>query len=642
MNQGVPSAGDRTFRCALALEPGRKDGLQLLYAGRLGAGRFEEASTFARRALAIDPQSADDWCNLGQILVQAGRRTEAERCFAAALVLDPQFGEVFHKLGVNLHALGRFQEAVSSYDRALALTPGNPELPMLQLSALLTLGPERGNARRFERLAAGRETSAEALLIRGCALDALRRQAGALVAFAKSLVLDPGNTDAWFNRGTALFKSGRAEEAVVSGRRSIAIKPAFAIAHTSLIFWADFLPELDFAAQQAERRKWAEIQRRNVPLPPRHANTRDPERPLRIGYVSSDFVAHSAAAIFGAIFHRHDRTRFELFLYSGVVHEDSTTQALRALSAGWRSTLAHSPDSLARQIRSDRIDILVDLSGHTGGNHLLTFLRKPAPVQVTAWGYSTGTGLSEIDYFFTDAVMVPEEERRFFAETVYDLPSVLTVPAPDDIPDVSPLPAETAGHVVFGCFNRASKIGPAAVGAWARILTRAPGARLFLKDRAFDQDDACRSFRNAFAARGVDPDRLEFEGTTSRTAHMIAHRRIDIALDPFPANGGVTTCEALMMGVPAVALVGQSAGGRLAASVMTAIGLPDWIGPDVDGYVEIAVAWSCRIGALSELRRMLRRRYLASPLGDADAYTRAVEAAYRDMWRRWCKKGLPS
>ena len=639
MNQSVPSAGDRTFRCALALEPGRKDGLQLLYAGRLGAGRFEEASTFARRALAIDPQSADDWCNLGQILVQAGRRTEAERSFAAALVLDPQFGEVFHKLGVNLHALGRFQEAVSSYDRALALTPGNPELPMLQLSALLTLGPERGNARRFERLAAGRGTSAEALLIRGCALDALRRQADALVAFAKALVLDPGSTDAWFNRGTALFKSGRAEEAVVSGRRSIAINPEFAIAHTSLIFWTDFLPELDFAAQQADRRKWATIQRRNVPRPPPHANTRDPERPLRIGYASSDFVAHSAAAIFGAIFQRHDRKRFELFVYSGVIHEDGNTEVLRALSTGWRSTLGFSPDALAAQIRVDGVDILVDLSGHTGGNHLLSFLRKPAPVQVTAWGYACGTGLPEIDYFFADAVVVPADARRFFAEAVYDLPAVVTVPLIDEVPEVAALPTEAAGHVTFGCFNRATKIGPATIDAWARILVRAPDARLFLKDRAFDKDEARRQFRDAFAGRGVDPDRLEFEGTTARTVHLLEHRRVDIALDPFPANGGVTTCEALIMGVPVVALLGHNAVSRIAASLLTAVGLPDWIATDVDAYVELAVAWSCRVEALSDLRRALRRRYLVSPVGDADLYTRAVEAAYRDMWRRWCEKG---
>lgn len=639
MNQGVPSAGDRTLRCALALEPGRKDALQLLYAGRLGAARFEEASTFARRALAIDPQSADDWCNLGQILVQAGRRTEAERCFAAALVLDPQFGEVFHKLGVNRHALGRFQEAVVSYDRAFALAPGNPELPMLQLSALLTLGPERGNAWRFERLAAGRETSAEALLIRGCALDALRRQADALVAFAKSLVLDPGNTDAWFNRGTALFKSGLERAAVVSGRRSIAINPTFAIAHTSLIFWADFLPELDFAAQQAERRRWAEIQRRNVPLPPPHANTREPERPLRLGYVSSDFVAHSAAAIFGAIFQRHDRKNFELFIYSGVVHEDRNTEALRALSTGWRSTLGLSPDALAAQVRADGVDILVDLSGHTGGNHLLAFLRKPAPVQVTAWGYACGTGLTEIDYFLADAVVVPDEARRFFAETVYDLPAVVMVPLIGDVPALDLPPAEAAGHVVFGCFNRATKIGPATVDAWARILIRAPDARLFLKDRAFDKEEARRQFREAFAGRGVDPVRLDFAGTTARTVHLLEHRRVDIALDPFPANGGVTTCEAFLMGVPVVALLGQNAVSRIAASLLTAVGLQDWIATDVDAYVELAVAWSRRIEALSDLRRTLRRRYLASPVGDADLYTRAVEAAYRDMWRRWCAMG---
>lgn len=632
------ASGEANIRRSLALEPDRRDAMRGLYIAGLRAGRPEEALTFVRRAVAIDPGSPDDWCNHGQILVEAGRRPEAERSFVTALALDPRFGDVFHKLGVNHHALGRFQKAIVSYDRALTIDAGNAELPMLRLSALLTVGPDHGNAVRFERLAAGRGTSAESWLIGGCALDGLGRHEEALAALAKALALDPGNADAWFNRGVALFKLGRAAQSVVSGRRSIAIRPEFGVAHTSLIFWADFLPGLDFAAQQSERRKWAEIQRRTVPKPAPHANTRDPERPLRLGYVSSDFIAHSAATIFGAILQRHDRARFDLFLYSGVVHEDRNTEALRALSTGWRSTLAHSPDTLADQIRADRIDILVDLSSHTAGNQLLTFLRKPAPVQVTAWGYGTGTGLSEIDYFFADPVVVPRDARRHFAETVYDLPSVITVAPPDDLPDVSPAPATAAGHVVFGCFNRATKIGPATLDAWARILSHVPRARLFLKDRAFDHGDARQRFRDTFAARGVDPGRLDFVGTTSRVVHLADHRRIDIALDPFPNNGGVTTCEALMMGVPVVALLGSCTVSRVAASLLSALGLQDWIGADADGYVETAVAWSQRIEALAELRDPLRRRYLGSPVGDAGAYTRAVEAAYRDMWRRWCER----
>jgi predicted O-linked N-acetylglucosamine transferase (SPINDLY family) len=629
-------SNDQTLRRALAVEPGQHALMQALYVDRYGAGRYAEASSFCGRSVAIEPDNADDLCNLGEIHVRLERRREAARAFARTLALAPAFGDAHRKRGLNCQLLGEFDAAEACYGRALALMPEKGELEILRLFAAMANAPEAQIPAYIDRILAAPARTAEELSVRASALWGRGYDREAARAWTQVLALKPDAFDYWVNRGVSLASLSRYDEAVRGARRALAIKPDYSHAYTNLIFWLDFLPDRDFAADQAERRRWAEIQRKSVPPPAPHANVRDPDRRLRLGYVSSDFKGHAVAGVFGPVLRRHDRSRFELFLYSGVVREDNSTSEFRAQATEWRSTLGLSPDALADRIRADRVDILIDLSGHTAGNHLLTFLRKPAPVQVTAWGSATGTGLSEIDYFLADPVLVPEVVRGLFAEEIYDLPGAIAYGRFDGLPEVSPSPASSGEPAVYGCFNRAIKIGPASVDAWSRILSRVPGARLYLKDRAFDQVIVRERLRDGFTARGIDADRVEFAGSTSRAEHLDAHRRVDIALDPFPANGGVTTSEALMMGVPVVALLGSSAVSRTSASLLSAVGLPDWIAADVDGYVDIAVAWSTRIDALTALRQTLRSRYFASPVGDTDAYTRAVEAAYRDMWRRWC------
>jgi predicted O-linked N-acetylglucosamine transferase (SPINDLY family) len=627
--------GEAQVRRALALEPARHAAMQALYGGRYRSGRHGETLAACRRAVALDPGNADDRCNLGEILVRLERRGDGLRHLAEALALDPQFGEVFHKIGVSRQVLGDFDGALVCYSRALALLPASSELQLLRLSAIIAAGPGQDTPARYRQLLAMPARTPEELLVRGSALDGLGRHAEAIASQCQALALKPDAFDSWHHRAGSLAMMGRLSEAVRDVRRTLAISPDYGSAHSNLIFWLDFMPGFDFAAHQAERRRWARRHRPAGP-PQAHANSRDPQRMLRLGYVSSDFKRHSAADIFGPVIRRHDRNRFELYLYSGVYREDERTHSFRAAATVWRSTLGMSAEALAARIRADAIDILIDLSGHTGGNHLPTFVRKPAPVQVTAWGHGTGTGLPEMDWFFADPVLVPPEARPLFAEQVYDLPCFITCELPEGMPPVEPLPAATTGQVTFGCFNRASKMTAATLEVWARLLAQVPPTRLLLKDRTFDDAGARRRFADAFASRGVAPERLRFLGTTSRGDHLVAHGQVDIALDPFPANGGVSTCEALIMGVPVVGLLGRSAPSRSGASLLSAAGCADWVARDADEYIRIAASWAGRIDALSRLRPALRRRYLASPVGDAPTYTRAAEAAFRDIWRRWC------
>ena len=622
------------------MEPGSSALMQAHYAGRYRDGEYRDALAACGWALAIDPNNADDHCNFGEILGRLERRDEALVAFAKAIALDPRFAEAYHKRGASGQILGDFASSILLYNRALALLPGSVELRLLRLSALVAGDFGTNSQPYYKQILSTPARTAEELLIRGCALAGLERHAEAVRAQSQALALKPDAFDSWFNRAIPIGALAGYGEAIRNARRALAIKPDYGTAHSSVIFWLDFIPNLGFAAHQSERRKWSLIQHRAASEPAAvHSNTRNPDRIIRLGYVSADFKRHSAADIFGTVLSRHDRSRFELILYSGVVREDERTQVFRALATEWRSTLGLAPDALARQIRADSIDILVDLSGHTIGNHLLTFVRKPAPVQVTAWGHGTGTGIKEIDYFFADPILIPNDVRSMFAEKIYDLPCFMTFAVPDGLPEVTPPPAARSGVVTFGCFNRAAKIGSIVVATWSRILSRAPKSRLLLKDRAFDSQEARVLITREFERFGVTPDRLLFRGMTSRWDHLAAHSEIDIALDPFPANGGVSTCEAISMGVPVVAFAGSSAPSRGGASLLAAIGLPEWVGADLDAYVEIAVSWAWRVEALATLRHRLRAQFFASPVGDPVAYTRAAEAAFRDIWRRWCEGG---
>jgi protein O-GlcNAc transferase len=332
------------------------------------------------------------------------------------------------------------------------------------------------------------------------------------------------------------------------------------------------------------------------------------------------------------VFSARDRGAVEVTCYSEVERPDEITAHFQAAADRWRLTLGMAPDAMADLIRRDGIDILVDLSAFTRGNRLLVFARKPAPIQVTAWGYATGTGLSTMDYFFADPVVVPPGEQRYFAEEVVYLPSVLAyTPFPD-----APPPLRADGPLTFGSFNRPSKLNDETLALWARVLAAVPGSRLLLKFGGMDDPALAARVRAVLARHDVAPERVELRGQTSTYDHVAAYGEVDIALDPVPHGGGVTTLEATWMGVPTLTLPGDRVSSRVTASVLTTLGLTSWIARSPDEYVALARRHAANPVALSVLRAGLRDRLAASPICDSVRYCRAVEAAYRAMWRRWC------
>jgi predicted O-linked N-acetylglucosamine transferase (SPINDLY family) len=383
------------------------------------------------------------------------------------------------------------------------------------------------------------------------------------------------------------------------------------------------------------RREWWD--RVGVRIPRRQLQrlNPDPEKRIVVGYVSSDFRNHSAALTFLPVLRNHDRRAFAVVCYSCSPLRDAVTEQCRSTAETWVEAWQLSDDELADRIQSDNVDILVDLSGHSAGHRLAVFARKPAPIQVSAWGNATGTGLPTIDYFFADPVTVPETVRPLFAETVYDLPSLITTdPAPGVQP--APPPMLRKGHVTFGVFNRIDKISEPVLAVWSRLLQEIPSAKIVIKNGALDDPFLRDGLIARFVAHGVAHECVVCLGSSMRQEHVAAFADIDISLDPFPQNGGVSTWESLQAGVPVIAKLGKSSASRAAAAIVKAVGLDDWVAEDDEGYIAIAHKFVAQPALLERLRAELPQMLATSAAGNGELYTRKVEEGYRAFWRRYC------
>ncbi|HYC42777.1 MAG TPA: glycosyltransferase [Noviherbaspirillum sp.] len=395
--------------------------------------------------------------------------------------------------------------------------------------------------------------------------------------------------------------------------------------------------EYDPEASDAERldaaRRWgvwavaqAGGKRERPPLPALDG------RPLRVGYVSADFCQHTVGLFVKDVLLEHDRQSVTSYAYSAGKVDDWVTAKIRH-ACTFRDIADLDDDAVAEQVRRDGIDVLVDLSGHTAGSRLAVFAQRPAPVQVSWLGYFATTGLAEMDAVLLDAWHAPQGTEAQFVERIVTLPHGRFCYTPVHFAprQVAPPPSTTSGRLTFGCFNNTGKLNDAVLATWARILAAVPDSRLVLKWRTFQDAGLCESVRSAFARLGVAPDRVALRGASFHADLLKEYGDIDIALDPFPFSGGLTSCEALWMGVPVVTWPQGRVVSRQTFAFLSAIGLPEFAAQDDDHYVQIAVDLANDRERLAGLRFGLRDRMRKSPLCDVPTFTRGLEQAFRTL-----------
>jgi predicted O-linked N-acetylglucosamine transferase (SPINDLY family) len=572
----------------------------------LASGDARAALTAYETALSHDPAYAAAHYNRGNALAALGRGTDALAAYRRAIALKPDFVDAEVALGAALDDLGQFAEAAASYRRALALQP-----EYAQVHSNL-----------------------------GNVLKQLGQFGDAAASYRRALEIDPSYAEGQNNLGNALKDLGQLGDAEACYRRALDLNPGYAEAHSNLLFLLNYIDDQDASLLLSEARQYGASVTRQARAATSSRNNRDPDRRLRVGFVSGDFRTHPVSYFFEAVLAaltRQTSGQLDVFCYHNHVYSDNTTERIKALCCGWRSIVELSDEVAAKRIKDDGIDVLIDLAGHTAHNRLALFAWKPAPVQVSWLGYFATTGLTAIDYLIADPWTLPENEEVNFTEKIWRLPETrLCFTAPDVNVEIDPLPARRNGFLTFACFNNLTKMTDKVVALWARVLVAIPDSRLFLKSPQFSEASIQQEVSERFAACGVDRSRLIMEGLSSRSEYLKTYQRVDIALDPFPYTGGTTTCEALWMGVPVLTLAGKRFLSRQGVGLMMNAGLQDWVAADLDDYVARAISHASDTKKLAQLRAELRQQVLASPLFDAPGFARQLENALREMWKKWC------
>ncbi len=670
---GDHAAAAHLYRRVLATEPRHAGSLHRLGLIEAAAGRHDAAARSLRAAIAADPVRAPapaSWhAALGDALDALGQPHEAVAAYREAIRLRPDQARAHAALGTVLQALGRLDEAVASYQAALRHRPelidarcnlgsalrrlGRPLEAIAAYRAALRIDPAAaaahynlGNAladvgAHDEAVAAYREAlrlhpeDAQAGINLGNALAGLGRPDEALDAYDSVLRRRPDHAAAHFNRGNALKEFGRLDEAVAAFEAAVRLRPDHAAAQSNLLVSAHYVAGIAPADILARARRYAGMLEAGPPAA--LANPADPGRRLRVGYVSGDLGQHPVGIFLAPVLACHDRSAFEIVCYADRDRADPVADRLRAHGDQWRRIAGLGDAEAAALIRADGIDVLVDLAGHTAPNRLPLFAGRAAPVQASWLGYWGTTGLSRMDAILSDATTIPPGEEGLYSERVLRLPGGrFCYGGPDDAPDPAPPPCLDRGTVTFGSHNNLSKLGPEVVGLWADLVRAVPDSRLLLKWRSLGSEAMRRRITAAFAGAGLGPERLELRPSSPHRAMLEGYGDIDVALDPFPFSGGLSSCEALWMGVPVVTLPGVAPQSRQTAGFLHALGRPEWIAASPADYVAIAAGLAADPARLSRLRQTQRTRLAASPLCDAPTFTRGLEAAYRQLWTARC------
>ncbi len=635
---GALVAAVESLRRAIGLRPNLVAAVEDLAKALLRQGNAVEAEAECRRSLARAPTHAGLYFALASTLASQQKLADAVNAYRRAIELKPDWAEANVNLSGVLARAGRFEEAAAAAESALRTNDGLAEAHLNLGAALEKIGQSEKAIACYRRAIQLHPGYAEVHNNLGLLLSRMGLLSEAEAILRRAIELKGGYAEAYSNLGNCLKDQGRLDQAIDAYRKALQLQPDFAPAQSNLLFALNYASS-DPAEAFEEHRLWGarypDLDTLQCPAAP---ESRPSGGRLRIGYVSPDLREHSVSFFMEPILAQHDRRRFEVFCYNDATRPDTVSCRLRGYAAVWRDCAALSDQQLAETVRQDRIDILVDLAGHTANNRLRTFAQRPAPLQISYLGYPNTTGLKQIDWRITDEIADPVGgTEQWHTEGLLRIPAPFACYRPSqDAPPVTLLPAlASTGRECFtlGCFNQVAKISDVTVRLWSEILRRLPESRLVLKSKSLRDGPTRAGLSRRFAACGVASAQIVMLGP-ERTVrqHLERYGAIDLALDTFPYHGTTTTCEALWMGVPVLSMAGEAHVSRVGATLLHAVELDELVAQSPEEYVNQAMEWSANLKRLSELRMSLRTRLTRSRLLNARTFTLAYEAAITDVW----------
>lgn len=638
--------------------------------------RYDDAIAEFRRAIACAPQNTENLLTLGLVLQSHDNLDEAATCYLQAIEIDPTLSAAHNNLGAIARKLGDSEQAISHFKRAIAQCPDYAQ-------AHFNLGLTLKKAARYEeaeqcflKAIQIKPDFAEAYIDYGMLLQHFGKPNVAEEKYRKALQLDPKLSATYVNLGAVLCHTGRFSEADalfkagamlhpkdtgilvnwsntqkdmgnINGaiellRTAIAIDPTLLEAYSNLLFNQHYLPEWDISQMLADARAFGrQAEMRAKPFQT-WENEKTQGRTLRLGFISGDLRNHPVGYFLEGVLAAialDTSADLEVHAFPTRASADAVSERLRSYCTGWHPVTELTDSEFCDQIRKNKIDILIDLSGHTGHTRLGILAWRPAPVQVSWLGYFATTGLNAVDYFIADPWTLPITEERNFVEKIWRLPEtrLCFTPPKEDI-EVNTLPAIKNGFITFSCFNTLAKVGDQVIQAWARILAGTPGSRLLVKSHLIGDSIRCKEVIARFTSNGISTDQLILEDYETRQNYFCAHHRVDMALDPFPYPGGTTTAESLWMGVPVLTLAGTHFLERQGVGLLANVGLIDWIASDLDDYITRGIRLAADIESLEKLRCNLRQQALHSPIFDGQRFAGHFVDAMRQMWAEYCIK----
>jgi protein O-GlcNAc transferase len=622
------------YRKAIAARPQFPEALCNLGNALREIGQADEAIDMLRQAIALRPTFPQAFYNLGLALRENKRISESITAYRSALAADKTMAEAWNNLGNSLKDVGEREEAAAAYRQCIALKPSFPEAHANLAAILREEGRVDEAIDEFNAAIKLRPNFAEALAGLGTAYRQKNRMDESAAALQQAIRIRPDFAEAHAELGTTLKEIGRLRDAIAACRRAVELKNDLIAADCNMMMMVHYSEDHDAAAIKRELQGW---EKRHIPDPDRAisavSNDRDPNRKLRIGYVSADFRDHVVGRNLLPLIQEHDRANFEIYCYSNTPRADDYTARFKTAANQWRDIRGVADEATEQMIRQDAIDILIDLSGHTAHNRLPLFARKPAPVQATFGGYPGGTGLRAMDYHIGDPYLDPVgRTENHYVEKIIRLADSFWCYDPEAMqlnpgPPLEPLPALKNGFFTFGCLNNLSE---GALRLWGRVLSTAEGSRMLMHA----PEGLAR--KRIIELLGVDAARIDFVGYQPRMDYMASYSRIDLGLDSFPYCGHTTSLDSLWMGVPMVTLPGETAASRAGLSHLTNLGLTEFVAKDPEDFVRIAVGFAEDSPKLAEIRASLRQRMLDSVLTDRKRFARNLESVYRQMWKNYC------